>query len=344
MRPTLNGFLQGERKMVSEKKPMLPVHAGESRYQLALDSDRNFREMILAAFALTLLAASGFGQSASSIGPVRIAFISIGAAGFGLRIVALRFAAQGVGTSLVDGPNSRLVAVVICGFGVLGSFLGGGSGFQAMGAVFVCTALILLVTHFNVLRSVFYSLAGLGLIAFLTWSSGFSGGSFNSASAIITFAVSAVALGISFFSNWNQPSSMQPALIVTSFAAYGWIIFTVFSVLKAPWSGPIAILAIPLFAVVERQITVRSAFAPIIVLLVLLHLSAFIDPNANQTRLIAPHLTALVLEFCLLGMAGYRHAIAALNRFPLATYRSSPQCLVPTLDHAWDHPVKIDAA
>lgn len=344
MRANLNSFQQIERKMVSEKKVKLPVHAGESRYQLALDSDRNFREMILAAFAIALFAASGFGQAASTMGPIRTALLCMASAGFGLRIVALRFASQGVGTGLVDGPNTRLIGVVMGGFGVLGSFLGGGYGLQAICGALAYTALTLIVTRKAGLRLVIYFSVGIGLTGLLTWIIGFSGSGPDLLSASMALSICAFAMAVSFLSNWNQATAMQPAMVLTSFASYGWIVLTAFTVVHSVWAGPVALVAIMLFAVIERLISDRATFAPIIVLLVGLHLSAFFTNEVSPTRLIAPHLTALIFEFCLLGMAGYRHAIAALNRFPLATYRSSPQCLVPTLDHAWDHPVKIDAA
>ena len=321
-RPVWNGFQQMERKLIGEKKPMLPVHAGESRYQVALDSDRNFREMILAAFALALFAATGFGQAAITAGPIRTGLLCLAGAGFGLRIVALRFASPGTGTGLVDGPHSRLVATVVGGAGVVGSLLGGSEGIQAVMGVLLCTALLLAGTSLERLRPLLYTLVGIVLTAFITYSYGTAGGGFNSSMAVLGFTLGVAGVAVSSLSNWDQPTANQPTMMVTSFA----------------------LVTCVLYGILERQITVRSAFAPIIILLVVLHLSGFVDAGANQARLIGPHLTALLLEFCLLGMAGYRHAIAALNRFPLATYRSSPQCLVPTTDHAWDHPVKIDAA
>ena len=343
-RPVWNGFQQMERKLIGEKKPMLPVHAGESRYQVALDSDRNFREMILAAFALALFAATGFGQAAITAGPIRTGLLCLAGAGFGLRIVALRFASPGTDTGLVDGPHLRLVATVVGGAGVVGSLLGGSEGIQAVMGVLLCTALLLAGTSLERLRPLLYTLVGIVLTAFITYSYGTAGGGFNSSMAVLGFTLGVAGVAVSSLSNWDQPTANQPTMMVTSFATYGWIILTSLTDLRAAWVGPVALVTCVLYGILERQITVRSAFAPIIILLVVLHLSGFVDAGANQARLIGPHLTALLLEFCLLGMAGYRHAIAALNRFPLATYRSSPQCLVPTTDHAWDHPVKIDAA
>jgi hypothetical protein len=132
-------------------------------------------------------------------------------------------------------------------------------------------------------------------------------------------------------------------MILTSMAGFGWLAWTSNALLAEPWSfAATAIGSIGLVGL-DQAISSRSAFATVIVALVLIHFTGFTNPDSVHTKTIAPQLVALILEFCLIGMAGYRHSIAALSRYPLATYRSSPQCVVPAMDHAWDHPIKIDA-
>ena len=343
MRTMTTGFQQLERRLISERKPMLPVHAGEARYQAALDGDRRYREMVLASFALALVAGSSFGQTAESIGPVRSALLCVAAAGFGLRAIALRFPRPREASSLIEGPTPRLIAVAIVGFGALGSMFGGTNGLFAFALVMGASAVVLASTVWPKLRTATYLFCSLGLVSGVGWLAGSTGSQFSPVQCGIGVAIALLAGGISVFTNCPEASAIQPAMLLTSLAAYAWVILTVRSLSISAWAPAYAVLACGGLALIERAISVRSSFAPIVVLLVLIHLSGFLNAGANSTKALAPQMIVLLLEFCLIGMAGYRHALASLARYPMATYRSSPQCLVPTLDHAWEHPLKIDA-
>lgn len=93
-----------------------------------------------------------------------------------------------------------------------------------------------------------------------------------------------------------------------------------------------------------RVLGVRPpSFVPTVIAVLLLHLAA---APAYHRALHTPlwlHLPTAAAEFLLLAVAGYRHALASLLRLPPATYRQEPLCIVPWLDQAWDHPVKISA-
>ena len=223
-----------ERSLVGTKKPLLPAHAGEARYQAALDNDRTYRELILAAFGLALIGSAVFGHLAATEGPMRTVLFCILASGFALRSTMRR------------SPTPSVT-------------------------------------------------------------------------------------------KW------QPAIVFTSIAGFVWVIWLAFIEFSSPWSGLIAVAGCAALAVMERSLSARVSFAPIVVALVFLHLSVFLGAVHLPSKSIIPQMIVLVLEFCLVGFAGYRHAIASLSRYPRSTYRSSPQCLVPALDHAWDHPIKIDA-
>jgi len=89
----------------------------------------------------------------------------------------------------------------------------------------------------------------------------------------------------------------------------------------------------------------RASFVPAVVVVAAIHFTSAVSP-ALAGRL-AQHvwlqLAAVAVEFLLLVGAGYRYALAAVLRLPTATYRVAPLSVVPRIDRAWDHPVKISA-
>lgn len=338
----MRAYQSKERKLVNELKPLLPTHAGEARYQAALDGDRKFREMVLAAFALALFGGTGFGQMAATAGPTRSALLCITAAGFALRSISFRTAVPRAG-NLVDGPPLRLVAVTVIGYGILGSLLGGLYGLVSMAIVVVATIATAVVSARPGLRPLGYALACLALVGASIWKLGLLSGSIPILGIVAGFSIGSACVAISLIANSNQGVAYQPTMVMTSIAGFAWIFWTASAAMASPWNLVAAVFGCLVLAFVERQLSARASFAPIVIALVLLQFSGCAGAVRLPPKTVAPMLVALTLEFCLVGMAGYRHAIASLRRYPHATYRSSPQCLVPSLDHAWDHPIKIDA-
>ncbi len=337
------GFHQMELKFISERKQALPPHAGEARYQQALDRDRAYREMILASFALALIGATSFSQISSVVGPYQTALMSIAATGLALRSICPRIHPPVIRRNLVEGSVRRLWIVSLVLFGILGSMLGGSNAPISVGVVVAFTILAWIITAVSQLRWLAYFLSSIAMVCAVVWILAFRSTGIDVISAPIALALGVLVVASSLFNNWSQSSEFQPVLLLTSFAGYLWITMASISIVSPPWHLAVCTSAFACYGFIERQLSTRSAFAPVIVTIILLHLTGFICWQAGLGKAVAPQIVLLLLEFCLLGMAGYRHALAALSKYPRATYRSSPQCLVPTLDHAWDHPMRIDA-
>jgi hypothetical protein len=132
------------------------------------------------------------------------------------------------------------------------------------------------------------------------------------------------------------------ALIATRLAtiAYAWCAW------RGPGAGRIVefIFAAAVILTLDALTVRRRHFAVIVAAVVLTHLCA-LPPSANLLQPALPlHLVTASLEMLLLTVAGFRFLLASLWQFPSATYRIAPLCIVPRLDRAWDHPVKINVA
>ena len=130
------------------------------------------------------------------------------------------------------------------------------------------------------------------------------------------------------------------AVAVTRLSGIGYA----FLVWRWPTDAPIvgAICAATALLVVDLLTSRRRPFAAIAAAVFMVHLRA-LPPSANLLGLELPlQIVAATLEFLLLTIAGFRYVQASLWRFPSATYRIAPLCIVPRLNRAWDHPVKIN--
>ena len=102
----MTSYHEKERELVASKKLLLPAHAGESRYQAALDADRKFREMVLGAYALALFSGVGFGQMAATAGQARTILFSLIAVGFARELFLLEPLQQRLGGGLGIAANA----------------------------------------------------------------------------------------------------------------------------------------------------------------------------------------------------------------------------------------------
>ncbi|HEV8608324.1 MAG TPA: hypothetical protein VGQ99_23520 [Tepidisphaeraceae bacterium] len=138
----------------------------------------------------------------------------------------------------------------------------------------------------------------------------------------------------------SRRAGIVVALAVTRLSGIG---FT-FLVWRWPEDAPMvgAIAAAVVLVILDVLTSRRRSFAPIAAAVFVVHLGA-LPPSANLLgRELPLHIVAATLEFLLLSIAGVRYAQASLWRFPSATYRVAPLCIVPRLNRAWDHPVKIN--
>ncbi len=130
------------------------------------------------------------------------------------------------------------------------------------------------------------------------------------------------------------------AVAITRLSGIGYA----FLVWRWPTDAPIvgAICAATALLVVDLLTSRRRPFAAIAAAVFMVHLGA-LPPSANLLgHGLSLQILAATLEFLLLTMAGFRYVQASLWKYPSATYRIAPLCIVPRLNRAWDHPVKIN--
>ena len=236
----------------------------------------------------------------------------------------------------------RLILGTMIGFGLMGSAMTGVDGLIAILIGVGILALILLSTLVSKARGVVYFLCWAALIA-ISASPSAATGSASPSSSGLGFGLGIVLGGLAIATNWKESSNIQPTMVLSSMAAFAWMVLTIGNISHLAWNPLFVLIECVGVVILGRAVTSRSSFAPILILVVFIHLSGVLAHGGNLLDPVAPQIIVVILEFSLLGMASYRQAQAALSRFPLSTYRSSPQCLVAALDHAWDHPLKIDA-
>jgi hypothetical protein len=137
-----------------------------------------------------------------------------------------------------------------------------------------------------------------------------------------------------------RKAAVVAGLVVTRLSGIGFA----FLAWRWPEDTPMvgAILAAAALLIFDMLTIRRRSFAAIAAAVFVVHLGA-LPPAANLLgRELPLQIVAATLEFLLLSFAGFRYAQASLWRFPSATYRVAPLCIVPRLNRAWDHPVKIN--
>jgi hypothetical protein len=137
---------------------------------------------------------------------------------------------------------------------------------------------------------------------------------------------------------------LNPALALMRLALLAWALFAWGEGLRDPGNlAPFlavcaAALALDVFAVR------RSYFAATVAVVVLAHVANLTPAREVPRSQLWLQFPAVAAEYALLVLAGLRHVLAQPWRLPNATYRIAPLCVVPRLDRAWDHPVKISVS
>lgn len=339
----MSPFEERERRLLSEKRAPMPEHAGEARYQASLDRDRAYREMILMALAIATIVSTGFGKMPGYVGPLQGALLCLASGGFAIRATYLRFPRTSESRSWSYGPSASVAAVSLAVFAVLGSVLAGLIGLFTIALLVGAIGVGLLASEQPVFRVPLYLLGGIGLTGGTIWSLGTSSGTVSTTAMAIAAPIG-LAMGVfAVFGNLDEPFEIQPMLALTSLASFGWLVSAVPAVVAQPYDAIVVAGGGLVGGLAMRWASARGSFAPVVLAAILIQLAGYVGVGSLVPRALAPQAVAMLIEFTLLGAAGYRQAVAALARFPLATYRSSPQCLVSAQDHAWDHPVRIDA-
>ncbi len=317
--------------MARQPKAPLPEHKGERRCQEALDQDRKYQQMVIGAFVAAFFAASGFGRLASSVGPIAGIMLCLAGTGWTVRTIEFRF--QRV-------TNLPVPIFMLLTFAVLGSVSSGIQGLLMIGLASVVSGLLYMssVSHAFKVASM-----TLSTILFVAWFAVLPVSTNGNSEAVSAIIVALIVIVIAFASNWFGKTESQAALFLSTIGVGGWIFFLTRDSLVGISASFVTIVALTIAIVLERLMSNRLTFAPIVIAVIAVHLSTSLLTHPIQLEPIPIQITLVFLEFGLLAMAGHRFAAASLARFPISTYRATPQCVVPCQDHIWEHSVKIDA-
>ena len=335
-------IVQAELQAIAERKSLLPAHRVEIRYQNALRQDESYRDMIFASLAMAIVAGSGFGHLAqvSSFGPS--ALLIVGSVGLMIRACPFEGTSEGFlgylgskGLGVLLFAVGLAVCLATCGLSGIVGLKASGIALCALLVSLGCSKVGFLQRTWPILLMI-----GTGLIGSRTHLSPIVAGHWSIPGTILGLLIGFMAM----LTCSGDSEDRVPTLSLSSAAWLLWAI-RISSWFDGAVLGSLLAVATLVGTVwLIRALGSRNSFAPVLILVILFHLGGSIAGASRLLEPVAPQIVLVVLEFCLLGMASYRQALASLERYPRATYRSTPQCVVPTLDHAWDHPIKIDAA
>lgn len=342
----MNANLQrsrAEEQSATATAPMpLPRHDGERRYQTTLDADQDYKRLVLGAVLLALWAGSGFGQLPRQAGWLPAVLWSVTVAGLAARCVAPRPAwRRGSVEPLALASTLRLIAGLTAGGAGLASLRSGAVGLLVCATALVVAGVLWFVrcqsqTVIRLTVPVLLAL-GSGILYLLTKPH-------TPLEALLVCGAGCGIAAVVAITAGAPGGPVNLALALTRLAAIGWVFGTWGAALQH-WTAVFPFLAAGVGLVALDIFTIRRQyFAATAATVALVHLAALPPP---QELLHAPlwlQLPVAAAEYVLLILAGLRHVQAAFWRLPNATYRIAPLCIVPRLDRAWDHPVKINVA
>jgi hypothetical protein len=316
----------------------LPEHAGFVRFAKTMNDDKLYRACVAGAFGLALLAGGGFGHTALVVGWLQGGLWCLTAAGVAVRALmpeatvsdanvtiinrslvlwGILIAVSAVLASLASGANAL---PVIGAAGLIAGSMGLASRTSIVGKPWV--APVTLILGIVAVISHFERIAILGLIA---------AGVLSVAIVVLVLRVSPLADG-----------KVNTFLMLTRCAALAWA-WAVFDA-GGPNDFRLITFMIVMISLAGLDIAASRShsFAVTVAAVIFVHLAAMAqDMRSSYSPLWAQFAVACV-QAVLLVVAAFRHATVSWWLLPRATYRVAPLCVVPRLDRAQDHPVKIN--
>ena len=323
-------------------QPLLP-HAGERRFQAALISDVMYWRLILAGSALAFWAGSGFGLVGSAVGGLAAGFVSVAAASLAYGCLTLGYGEKEVEGGVSFRHATGKLALLTAAFSVLGCLFGGGSAIVGLGIGFSFSVFFWICGQVPPLSRLLACGLGVGPVLAIPC---IMAKAKSSSSDLATYGFIATGLGIAVLAAYLSITSKRrfsPLQLGRIFSYFGCALMAAIRVDGPwPWFGTIFVVGLTL-AMLERWIASQRSFAPVVVTVIILQLSGGLYTGSKMNGVLPLQMLAVVVVFALVSFAGYRYALAQLQRLPIATYRSSPLCIVARLDRAQDYPLKIDA-
>jgi hypothetical protein len=316
----------------------LPEHAGLVRFAKALNDDKLYRACVAAAFGLAVLAGGGFGQNALAVGWLQAGLWCLTAAGVAVRALMPEATVSAANLTIIN-RSLVLWSLLIAISAVLTSLGSGANALPVMGAAGLIAATVGLASRTSIAGKLWVSPASLilGIVAVV---SHFERAAFLGliAAGVLSIAIVVLVLRIRPTAN-NEANTF---LVLTRCAAFAWA----WAVLDSGGQNDLRLVTFTIvmisLAALDTAGSNLQSFATIIGAVIFVHLAAMAQyiPSAHSS--LWAQLAAAFVEAVLLVIAGFRHALAALRLQPSATYRVAPLCVVPRLDRAQDHPVKIN--
>ena len=338
MRVPPPGPLAAERDATAAKPQPLPRPEGDRRVQAALDADRAFGRYLSACFVIAATAGSGFGRLAGAQPWAWTTLWCLTAAGLAARCIGPRAAwRRGVADVHAYRVGAARLAALALGIEVLASIRGGAEALMVGGPVLAVAAVILAAAYIGRAANTVVPLLLIAAGGAIPWFVD---------SSVAPIWLASVGLGagalVAAVSSRGADGVINAAMAVTRFTGITYAFLVWRWPVEAPACGAIvagaAIITLDVLAVRRRSfVAIAAAVAAV-------HLGA-LPPTAELLgRGLPLQIVATILEFILLCFAGFRYVQAALWGLPGATYRLAPLCIVPRLNRAWDHPVKINVA
>lgn len=324
------------RSVVSAAPAPLPRFQGAVRFQAALDQDRTWRLLVIAALTIAAVAGSGLGSLALRVGEPAVLAWSVMAGGLIIRCVARR---NGL-TFAAGWRDLLLMGVLSLTVAAAASFAQPAAMLRLAAGIVIVTVALLVMNQIGAAVVYWRSspvLVGTGALggAYAYW--------LISGSTGIAAGGAAVA-AIMTLTTWRPGRKLEPAIGLSRAAGVAWALLA--------WGGAggpephhaLSIVALILFLAVDTWGEQRRSFASVAAVAVFLQLATL--PPSEQLPLGSLVLQPLcsVAVFVVLAVAGWRFMSAARLLSPAATYRIAPLCVVPRLDRGLDHPVKISVA
>lgn len=345
---------------VSEQKAQraipsaLPAPAGGARFAAKLAGDRAYRLCLLGAFALALLAGGSGGEMALPVPGFAVALWAVVATAlisFSLQPLPPRDRMEQSppdAAPQAQARRQRLFIRLLLPAAALMVFRSGRDAWPPL-AMVLAIFLVLLWLRARPRRFAFANfLAALATPAAAALWNPLPGPWERATWLALALAASILFLFFAFKLKMRFASvffTARVALIAWGFATLG------AAHASASSSSAVPVLLATAFFLLDGLSLVAPFFAATVAAALALQLgglawtglsySALDSPGSQLPLLLQP--AAALLGAALLAAAGLRHTRASLLQLPRSTYRIAPLCVVPRLDRAQDHPVKIDA-
>jgi len=341
----------------------LPTPVGLARFAERLREDKIYRRCVLGAFAMALLAGGSAGVMAREVpGWITVLWAvvasSMAAAAVEPQLLGSSFTARRAARERFD----RAFAIILVPGTALLVFRSGSDAWLPL-AISIAIALVTSLLRENLrLHAVFNGFIGVAAAPAATlWN--------PAASQLVRMSWFFLALALGLVFVWlarrygfgkegEELLGLASSVFLGRVALLAWI-FATLGMVHGEAAGSnlpllLGLILLGMDLVQDREIRFFAVIAGVLFLhlgtlawSVLLSGSPLVrldqsGPAEGNSFLFVLQPVSALGAAALLAWGGFRYYEASLLRLPRSTYRIAPLCVVPRLDRAQDHPVKID--